>query len=49
MAERMAEWQNGRNGYIRTIYGTHTHTADDNDNNDDDDDDDSLKFYSTSR
>ncbi len=21
-AERMAEWQNGRNGYIRTIYGT---------------------------
>ncbi len=22
MAERMAEWQNGRNGYIRTIYGT---------------------------
>ena len=37
MAERMAEWQNGRNGYIRTIYGTHTHT---NDNDDDDDDDD---------
>ncbi len=35
-----------RNGYIRTIYGTHTHTDDDddddddNDNNDDDDDDD---------
>ncbi len=23
MAERMAEWSNGRNGYIRTIYGTH--------------------------
>ena len=22
MAERMAERQNGRNGYIRTIYGT---------------------------
>ncbi len=22
MAERMAEWQNGRSGYIRTIYGT---------------------------
>jgi hypothetical protein len=21
-AERMAEWQNGRSGYIRTIYGT---------------------------
>jgi hypothetical protein len=21
-AERMAEWQYGRNGYIRTIYGT---------------------------
>ena len=20
----MAEWQNGRNGYIRTIYGTRT-------------------------
>ncbi len=27
-----------RNGYIRTIYGTHTHT-DDDDNDDDDDDD----------
>ncbi len=47
-AERMAEQQNGRNGYIRTIYGTHTHTNnddtdddnDDNDNNNDDDDDD---------
>ena len=24
-AERMAEWQNGRNGYIRTIYGTRRH------------------------
>ena len=23
MAERMAEWSNGRNGYIRTIYGIH--------------------------
>ena len=23
-AERMAEWQNGRSGYIRTIYGRHT-------------------------
>ncbi len=32
MAERMAEWQNGRNGYICTIYGTHTHTDDDDDN-----------------
>ncbi len=25
MAERMAEWQNGRNEYIRTIYGTRQH------------------------
>ncbi len=33
-----------RNGYIRTIYGTHTHT--DDDDNDDDDDDDTLIFYS---
>ncbi len=24
-AERMAEWQNGRNEYIRTIYGTRRH------------------------
>ncbi len=24
-AERVAEWQNGRNGYIRTIYGTRRH------------------------
>ncbi len=23
-AERMAEWSNGGNGYIRTIYGRHT-------------------------
>ena len=23
MAERMAEWQKGRHGYIHTIYGTH--------------------------
>ncbi len=30
-----------RNGYIRTIYGTHTHTDDD----DDDDTDDTLIFY----
>jgi hypothetical protein len=22
MAERMAEWSNGGNGYLRTIYGT---------------------------
>ena len=41
MAERMAEQQNGRNGYIRTIYSRHTHTDDD-----DDDDDDTLIFYS---
>ncbi len=27
MAERMAEWSNGRNGYIRTIYGRHTPTT----------------------
>ncbi len=40
MAERMAEWSNGRNGYICTIYGTHTHTDDNND------DDDTLVFYS---
>ena len=38
------EWSNGRNGYIRTIYGTHTHT--DNDDDDDDDNDDTLIFYS---
>jgi hypothetical protein len=25
MAERMAEWSNGRNGCIRTIYGTRRH------------------------
>ncbi len=30
-----------RNGYIRTIYGTHTHT-----NDKDDKDDDTLIFYS---
>ncbi len=43
----MAEWSNGRNGYIRTIYGRHTHTDDDDDNDDDDDDDDdTLIFYS---
>jgi hypothetical protein len=41
MAERMAEWWNGGNGYIGTIYGTHTH-IDDNDV----DDDDTLIFYS---
>ncbi len=35
MAERMAEWLNGGNGYIRTIYGRHTHT-DDDDNDDED-------------
>jgi hypothetical protein len=34
-----------RNGYIRTIYGTQTHTDDDDDDNDDDDDD-TLIFYS---
>ena len=39
-AERMAEQQNGRNGYIRTIYGRHTHTDNNNDDNDNDDDDD---------
>ena len=27
MAERMAEWSNGGNGYICTIYGTHTPTT----------------------
>jgi hypothetical protein len=32
-----------RNGYIRTIYGRHTHTDDDDD---DDDDDVTLIFYS---
>ncbi len=37
-----------RNGYIGTIYSTHTHTDDDDDNDDDDDDDDTLIFYSTS-
>ncbi len=26
-AERMAEWQNGRSGYIRTIYGTRRHNG----------------------
>jgi hypothetical protein len=49
----MAEWLNGRNGYIRTIYGRHTHTDDDNDDDDDDDkdddDDDTLIFYSIDR
>ncbi len=25
MAERIAEWSNGRNGYLCTIYGTHRH------------------------
>ncbi len=29
IAERMAEWLNGGNGYIRTIYSTHTHTNND--------------------
>ncbi len=43
-----------RNGYIRTIYGTHTHTDDDdnddnNDDKDDNDDDDTLIFYSIDR
>ncbi len=52
----MAEWSNGRNGYIRTIYGRHTHTDDDDDDDDDgddddddddnDDDNDTLIFYS---
>ncbi len=37
-----------RNGYIRTIYGRHTHTDDDEDD-DDDDDDDTLIFYSIDR
>ncbi len=36
-----------RNGYIRTIYGRHTHTDDDDD--DDDNDDDTLIFYSIDR
>ncbi len=35
-----------RNGYIRIIYGTYTHTNDDDDNDDNDDDDDALIFYS---
>jgi hypothetical protein len=37
-----------RNGHIRTIYGTQTHTDDDNDDDDDDNDDDNdtLIFYS---
>jgi hypothetical protein len=39
----MAEWSNGGNGYIRTIYGRHTHT---DDTDDDDDKDDTLIFYS---
>jgi hypothetical protein len=26
-AERMAEWQNGRSGYIHTIYGTRRHNG----------------------
>jgi hypothetical protein len=47
--ERMAEWSNGRNGYIRTIYGRHTHTDnkddDDDNDNDDGDDDDTLKNF----
>ncbi len=54
--ERMAEWSNGRNRYIRTIYGRHTHTNnddndDDNDDDDDDNDDDNdtLIFYSIER
>jgi hypothetical protein len=38
-----------RNGYIRTIYGTHTHTDDEDDDDDDDDDDDTLIFYSIDR
>ncbi len=38
--ERISEWSNGRNGYIRTIYGRHTHTDDDDDDDDDDNDDD---------
>ncbi len=42
-AERMAEWQNGRNGYICTIHGRHTHT---NNDTDDDTDDDTLIYYS---
>ncbi len=40
--ERMAEWSNGRNGYVRTIYGRHTHT----DDTDDDDNNDTSIFYS---
>jgi hypothetical protein len=44
-AERMAEWQNGRSGYIRQkwlhmYYLWYTHTDDDDNNDDDDDDDD---------
>ncbi len=39
-----------RNGYIRTIYGRHTHTNEDDDNDDDDNDDDddnnTLIFHS---
>ncbi len=43
----MAEWSNGRNGYIRTIYVRHTHTDDDDDDDDNDnDDDDTLIFHS---
>ena len=38
------EWSNGRNGYIRTIYGRHTHT-DDDDDDDDDDNDDALQSF----
>ncbi len=43
MAER---WSNGGNGYIHTIYGTHTHTDDDDTNNNNDD---TLIFYSIER
>ncbi len=38
-----------RNGYIRTIYGRHTHTDKDDDDDDDDNDDDTLIFYSIDR
>ncbi len=44
--ERMSEWSNGGNSYIRPIYGRHTHTDDTDDDDDDDDDDDTLIFYS---
>ncbi len=46
----MAEYQNGGNGYIGTIYGTHTHTDDDdNDDDDNENNDDTLIFYSIDR